>query len=234
MKLKRWGVALRRVEDFALENGGEEALFDRLCEFVTGGGYITDLCGLHAVDREVLLAWIRKDPERDRRWKQAEADRKDGHREEVLALWGGVIASPPEDGPDWAAVLSAARDMAKYTGVLPIGQGRAGTTVNVNLGDWGERLRQARSRTGQQGEDSIEIDVTAEGVALEQQIEQQGADQDEQSRDGGTEPRRAHNPEKPCDSAPATLSATAQANAEAKADPPGPSAPAPVALRWPL
>ena len=216
MKLKRWGVALRRVEDFALENGGEEALFDRLCEFVTGGGYITDLCGLHAVDREVLLAWIRKCPERDRRWKQAEVDRKEGHREEVLALWGDVIASPPEEGPDWTAVLSAARDMAKYTGALPVGQGRGGTTVNVNLGDWGERLRQARSRTAGQG---VEIDVTPGGVTLDQ---------------SGGQPQQPYakaDAALPADVASSDESAAPLANAEAGADPPGPSAPA---LQWPL
>ena len=215
MKLKRWGVALRRIEDFALENGGEEELFDRLCEFVTGGGYITDLCGLHAVDREVLLAWIRKCPERDRRWKQAEVDRKEGHREEVLALWGDVIASPPEDGPDWTAVLSAARDMAKYTGALPVGQGRGGTTVNVNLGDWGERLRQARSRTAGQG---VEIDVTPDGVAIGQ---------------SGVEPLEYHakaDAARPADVASSDESAAPRA----KADPPGPSAPAAAALQWPL
>lgn len=132
MKSRTWGAEIRVLEDFAAEFGGEASMFDRLCEFVSSGGLVSELCAEFSVNAGVLLAWIRKDAERSKRYDQAIADRKMCQAEQPVRVWRDVMDSEPEEAPEWKDVLKASELMAKHAGALRDGAGSV--TVNAGAG----------------------------------------------------------------------------------------------------
>lgn len=130
IRKRRWLVAGTLLEAFFAKHGGQEATFGRLCAYVAGGGYITDLCADECVDRGVLMAVIRENGEWSRRYEKAVADRKAIEGEDVHARWSDVMNSEPAGLPDWGHVLKASELKAKSVGVLRDGPGN----VNVNVG----------------------------------------------------------------------------------------------------
>lgn len=132
LKAMTWAKEVRVLEDFAADFGGEASMFDRLCEFVSSGGLVSELCAEFSLNAGVLLAWVRKDAERSKRYDQAIADRKMCQSEQPVRVWRDVLDREPEEAPEWKDVLKASELMAKHAGALRDGAGSV--TVNAGAG----------------------------------------------------------------------------------------------------
>jgi hypothetical protein len=105
--------------DFLLRHGNDEELaFAEVLGVVAERGSILEYSAKNAIKPGLLLAWIRRDPARSRRYDQALLDRKVLDAEAVRGVWTGVIEQEPADLPTHTERLAAARDMGKHVGML--------------------------------------------------------------------------------------------------------------------
>lgn len=62
----------------------KEDIMDTICSHVASGGSLIDLCETWEVRYGDMVAWVRKDRERSRRWVDAQNDRSEWARERIL------------------------------------------------------------------------------------------------------------------------------------------------------
>lgn len=79
---------------------------------------IQALCQTYALNWGLLSAWIRQDPERDRRFKQALADRQALRKERLLDDWWKTADTEPRTDVTHGDVHKAREALAKADGIF--------------------------------------------------------------------------------------------------------------------
>lgn len=115
--------------DWIAEQGGEaeaiEFIAAWLADAKTGehNNSMQALCDTYALNWGLLAAWIRKEPERDTRYRQAMADRGAMRKERLLDGWWKTAALEPAQEVSHGDVHKAREALAKAEGVFAEGKG---------------------------------------------------------------------------------------------------------------
>lgn len=120
----RTDAAVSLVDYLLSHNNDQEAAFLEVIGHICDRGDITRFCAERGIRIGMLIAWIRRDADRSRRYELALLDRRSLDAEAVRGKWSEVMESKPEAAPKWSDVLKASEMMGKYSGVLndgPVG-----------------------------------------------------------------------------------------------------------------
>lgn len=105
--------------DFLLAYGNDqEAAFLEIIGHICDRGDLNTFCSERGIRIGMLIAWIRRDADRSRRYELALMDRRQLDAEAVRGKWTEVMNEKPEAPPKWSDVLKASELMGKYSGVL--------------------------------------------------------------------------------------------------------------------
>lgn len=115
----RQAASAAALTEFLVRHGGDEdEAFLELLGHVIEQGSLLDFCGSTGIHIGVLLAWIRRSPDRSRRYEQALLDRRMLDAESVRSKWRHVMNLEPKDPPRYADILKASEYLAKNSGAL--------------------------------------------------------------------------------------------------------------------
>lgn len=118
MSERRTEAAVSLV-DFLMGYGNDqEAAFLEILGHICDRGDLNTFCQARGIRVGMLIAWIRRDADRSRRYELALLDRRSLDAEAVRGKWVEVMDAKPEVAPKWSDVLKASEMMGKYSGVL--------------------------------------------------------------------------------------------------------------------
>lgn len=122
------------LTEFLLKHRNDSELaFEDLLAQLADCKTLTRYCEQNGLKQGYLLAWVRADPQRSKRFDTAIIDRKFLLSEAALAAYSDILGEKPEKPPTYAEKVTAARDVAKMTGLLHDGPGQVSVNVGMSL-----------------------------------------------------------------------------------------------------
>lgn len=106
------------LTDWVLEAGSDEAAINFIAAWLADGNSMKALCEQYGLQWGILAAWVRGDPERNRRYQQAMQDRSAFRKERLLDGWWETAAQVPDDAATHGDVHKAREALAKAEGIF--------------------------------------------------------------------------------------------------------------------
>jgi hypothetical protein len=145
--LEKVDYAVGLVEYLLSYGNDEEAAFLEVLAHIADRGDLVEFCRVRNLRVGLLVAWIRRDAERSRRYEQALMDRRYLDAESVRGVWVDAMGREPEEGITWGNKLKASELMGKYAGVLADGgNGGGGGGERASEDELREALRDLLAR----------------------------------------------------------------------------------------
>lgn len=116
--VRRTDAAASLVDFLTGYGNDQEAAFLEIIGHISDRGDLNGFCAARGIRIGMLIAWIRRDADRSRRYELALSDRRALDAEAVRGKWVEVMDQKPEVAPKWSDVIKASELMGKYSGIL--------------------------------------------------------------------------------------------------------------------